>query len=119
MPVPKVVWTDDLRAQVKALYRSGKTAREVAAIMGDGITHNMVLGQLYSMGAMRSGKASNGESPRLLSSRKGPTYPKREKAPVSHVNEVWGMDEDARRLKFAQRAAKGARAQLLAITDEA
>lgn len=115
MPAPKVVWTDDLRNKVKELWRDGKSSPEIASTLGREFTKNMVLGQLYAMGEMRSGKASNGESPRLLKTRKPPTYPKRETGPISHVNEMWGMEEDARRRKFAQRAARGARAQLLAI----
>lgn len=116
MPAPKVEWTDAMREQVRQLYLvEGKSAREIAETMGGDITKNMVLGQLYSMGAMRNGKASNGESPRLLKAQKPPTYPKRETGPISYVNEMWGMEEDARRRKFAQRAAKGAKAQLMAI----
>ncbi|MEQ9634623.1 MAG: hypothetical protein RLW68_00915 [Devosia marina] len=116
MPAPKIEWTDAMRDKVREYYLiEGKSAREIAEIMGDGITKNMVLGQLYNMGAMRKGKASNGDSPRLLSSRKAPTYPKRETGPVAHVNEMWGMEEDARRRKFTQKAARGARAALLAI----
>lgn len=119
MPAPKIQWTEEMRDKVRELYLiEGKSAREISEIMGDGITKNMVLGQLYHMGAMRKGKASNGESPRLPKTRKAPTYPKRETGPIAHVNEVWGMEEDARRRKFTQKAAKGARAALMAIMSE-
>ena len=75
------------------------------------MTKNMVLGQLFHMGEMRSGKAVNGVSPRQPGNRTY-TYQKREKVPPMIVNDVWSMEEDARRKAFINRAAKGAREML-------
>lgn len=116
MPAPKIKWTDDLRNKVKELWREGKSSPEIASILGREFTKNMVLGQLYAMGEMRSGKASNGASPRQPKPRPK-TYAKREKDPNKppQANDVWGADDETRRRRFTQKAAAGARAQLAAL----
>lgn len=120
MPQPKVIWTDELREEVKRLYRSGLTATEVAAQIGPDITKNMVLGQLFHMGAMRSGKGSKGvgtRAPRSAKSTSDSAEPY-EKVRLPPVNEVWGLDENERRRRFATKAARAAREQLMALMAE-
>lgn len=117
MGAAKIQWTDAMRAEIVRLYKiEGKSSKEIAQIMGGGMTKNMVLGQLFHMGEMRSGKAVNGVSPRQRGKRKS-TYQKREKVAPMIVNDVWSMEEDARRKAFMSRAAKGARALLMEMEN--
>lgn len=112
MPAPKVQWTPLLRNQVLTLWREGKTASQIAAIMGDEFTHNMILGQLYHHGHMRTGKGSEGVPRRKGTGQRQvrASYPDVE---VYKVHPMWGMEEDERRRMIINRAAKGARQAIM------
>lgn len=49
-------WTDQKVAQLIALNEQGKTTTEIAAIMGGGLTRNMILGKLHRIRAKANGK---------------------------------------------------------------
>lgn len=109
MPGPKVAWTPLLRNQVLTLWREGKSASEIAKIMGPDFSRNMVLGQLFHTGNMRSGVGSNGLSPKKKLAVQRMRASEREYQPEYVVHEMWSMEEDKRRRAIISRAARGAR----------
>ena len=46
-------WTADRVSLLESLHHNGKSSREIAIIMGDGVTRNGVIGRLYRMGLSR------------------------------------------------------------------
>ena len=112
MPAPKVNWTPLLRYQVLTLWREGRTATHIAAIMGDEFTHNMILGQLYHHGHMRTGKGSEG-IPRRKGTGQRQVRASYSDVEVYKVHPMWGMEDDERRRMIINRAAKGARQTIM------
>lgn len=113
MPNPMLEWTPEQVATLRRLWREGHSASMVAEELD--VSRNAVLGRVHRMGLTR-----NGSKPAVTKPVGRPSKPKpiREKSAPMPVNSMWGQEEMERRRLFAQRAAKGARAQLLAIMAE-
>jgi hypothetical protein len=98
-------WTPEKIATLRQLWIEGCSAALIAKRMGPDVTKSMIDGKILRMGLKREGKATQ-----LLTSH--PDYePKmpRENRPIPSHSQVWEMSDDERRIRFAQRAAKGAR----------
>lgn len=97
-------WTPEKIAKLRQLWTEGCSAALIAKRMGPDVTKSMIDGKILRMGLKRDGKATQ-----VLTSH--PDYePKMARAdrPLPS-SQVWEMSDDDRRIRFAQRAAKGAR----------
>jgi GcrA cell cycle regulator len=43
-------WSDDAADALKRLWRDGRSASEIADLMGEGVTRNMVIGKAHRLG---------------------------------------------------------------------
>jgi len=46
-------WTPELENELRALWASGKPASQIAALMGDGLTRNSIIGKAHRLGLAR------------------------------------------------------------------
>lgn len=147
-------WTDERIQATKAMWKDGKSASEIAEVLGAGITRNAVLGRLNRMGLARSPAIAHKDRQKPIRKARpdaetiirqrhagGSTVsdiasacrmpvsevrahltaigfdPEANEQPIFQVNQVWGMEEQQRRIAFAKKAQKGARAALKAFTE--
>jgi GcrA cell cycle regulator len=69
-------WTDERVELLKQHWTEGKSASQIAALLGPGLTRNAVIGKVHRLGL--SGRA---KSPGLASPRPRPSSPQRAAAP--------------------------------------
>jgi GcrA cell cycle regulator len=94
-------WTDEKVERLKQHWTEGKSASQIASLLGQGLTRNAVIGKVH-----RLGLAGRARSPGLLSPRPRASSPQ----PVAHR-------AAAPRMASAHRITRGATA--LAIAPEA
>src|SRR5271155_5354839 len=94
-------WTDEKIEQLKQHWTEGKSASQIASLLGQGLTRNAVIGKVH-----RLGLAGRARSPGLLSPRPRPSAPH---PPAPRAA--------APRMASAHRITRGATA--LAIAPEA
>ena len=94
-------WTDERVEQLKQHWTEGKSASQIAALLGHGLTRNAVIGKVH-----RLGLAGRAKSPRLASPRPRPAASQ----PSAHR-------AAAPRMASAPRITRGATA--LAIAPDA
>jgi GcrA cell cycle regulator len=63
-------WTDDRIEALKHHWMEGKSASQIASLLGDGLSRNAVIGKVH-----RLGLAGRAKSPGLASSRPRPSAP--------------------------------------------
>ena len=63
-------WTDERVEQLKQHWMDGKSASQIAGLLGHGVTRNAVIGKVH-----RLGLAGRAKSPSLLSARPRPSAP--------------------------------------------
>jgi GcrA cell cycle regulator len=68
-------WTDEKVEQLKQHWTEGKSASQIASLLGQGLTRNAVIGKVH-----RLGLAGRARSPGLVSSRPRPSAPQ----PAAH-----------------------------------
>jgi GcrA cell cycle regulator len=68
-------WTDDRIEALKHHWMEGKSASQIASLLGDGLSRNAVIGKVH-----RLGLAGRAKSPGLASSRPRPSAP----SPAAH-----------------------------------
>lgn len=65
--VQVINWTEDTMRVLRALWNEGKSAAEIATILGDGATRSAVMGKLYRLGLLGVRRADsavwNGRAP--------------------------------------------------------
>ena len=88
-----MAWTDEIVEQLKQHWIDGKSASQIAGLLGNGVTRNAVIGKVH-----RLGLAGRAKSPSTAASR-----PPRRMAPAAH--RVAGP-----RLSHAPRMTRGATA---------
>jgi GcrA cell cycle regulator len=69
-------WTDERVEQLKQHWTEGKSASQIASLLGYGLTRNAVIGKVH-----RLGLAGRAKSPGLASPRPRPSAPHRVTAP--------------------------------------
>ncbi len=69
-------WTDERVEQLKQHWTEGKSASQIASLLGYGLTRNAVIGKVH-----RLGLAGRAKSPGLASPRPRPSAPPRVAAP--------------------------------------
>ena len=89
-----MAWTDEIVEQLKQHWIDGKSASQIAGLLGNGVTRNAVIGKVH-----RLGLAGRAKTPSTAASRPSPSAP----PPVQRV--VAGP-----RLSHAPRMTRGATA---------
>ena len=59
-------WNDARVEIAKAMWEVGKSASEIAAAVGHGLTRNAVIGKMHRIGQLRGPSVPNGARPRLV-----------------------------------------------------
>lgn len=110
-------WTDESAEQLHAFWLAGKSATEIARIMGGGLTRNAVIGKLHRLGLTRTSRPA--DAPPLQTGRTAKArrtlavkVPKplpvdhkpREKAPVAAAERSWQTPVSTPQIQRAQRA---------------
>ncbi len=69
------MWTDEKVELLRQLWLDGKSASQIAAELGDGVTRNAVIGKVHRLGLSGRVKASAPVAPRVRQQRPAGTRP--------------------------------------------
>lgn len=118
MRVQEPEWSPETKAIVTRLWKAGASATDISKAIGGTLTRNAVLGRIHRMGLGRNGNRPNAGRPKPVKPPPPPKPPKQPYVQPQPINEVWEMFDDDKRRMFAERASRGARKQLEAISRE-
>jgi GcrA cell cycle regulator len=103
-------WTDERIEQLKHHWMEGKSASQIASLLGDGVSRNAVIGKVH-----RLGLAGRAKSPGLVSSRPRPSV----SSPAAHRAAAPRMAMAAPRITRGATALAIAPQALMEVEPEA
>ena len=100
-----MAWTDEIVEQLKQHWIDGKSASQIAGLLGNGVTRNAVIGKVHRLGL--AGRAKSPSIGRLASA---PPYGAAARASRRRAAPVPCPSDDARRDRARLRSAGALRA---------
>ena len=59
-----MAWTDEIVEQLKQHWMDGKSASQIASLLGNGVTRNAVIGKVHRLGLAGRAKSPSANVPR-------------------------------------------------------
>lgn len=111
---PRPVWTEESEQRVRALWIEGKSATEIARIMGGGLTRNAVIGKCHRLGLTKATRPASAPplrtgrvpKPRKIKALKPlpVDHKPRDRAPVAAAERSWQTPVSTPGIQRTQRA---------------